>query len=302
MHDIDVVVLGAANIDLVFRVDKMPQEGETVASLSTATHPGGKGLNQAVAVARSATSTSFIGATGKDASGSLLREVLAAAGVGGAARFSDRPTGTAVITVDLEGRNTIVLSGGANDTMHELVPDDVEAISGASVLLMQLELNPMLALAAARVAAAANTTVVLNAAPMRAVPADLLPLIDVLIVNEHEARELAQSWGADPHSPDESAPLRFPVMLVTLGERGVDIVTEGRSPEHVEAIRSPVMDTTGAGDTFCGALVARLAEGCPLQNAVRYAVAAGALSVRRQGAASSIPTDNETRALLDGSP
>lgn len=298
MRDIEVVVLGAANLDLVYRVDRLPHEGETTSSLSTDTHPGGKGLNQAIAAARSGTSTAFIGATGPDAPGSLLRDVLTTAGVMGSPRESDQPTGTAIITVDHEGRNTIVLSGGANDTLGELQPGEIEAISSAAVLLLQLELDPDIALAAAEVATAANTRVVLNAAPMRAVPPAIIPLIDVLIVNEHEARELASAWEASAGSPDGSAPT-FPIMIVTLGERGVDVMVDGGASQHIDAIPSPVVDTTGAGDTFCGAFVAQLAAGHRLDDAVRYAVAAGALSVRRHGAASSIPQDADIRALLN---
>jgi ribokinase len=293
-----VVVLGSANIDTVYAVEALPREGETIHASGTATHAGGKGLNQAVAAARAGARVRFIGAIGPD--GGILRGVLRSAGVEDSARVVDEPSGSALITVDAAGRNTIVLDAGANGTLRALTDVERDAVAAADALLLQFEVPEEALLQAARAAAASGTTVVLNAAPMRAASAELLGLVDVLIVNEHEAAQADALWTGDAGTAEPLA-ARFPVVIVTLGEAGADVSGAAAAPSHHTAIASAVVDTTAAGDTFVGAFTARTADGAGTEDAVRYAVAAAALAVRKHGAAESIPTDAETRALLTAS-
>ena len=186
-HDATVVVLGSANLDIVFTVDRIPQPGETLLAESADRYAGGKGLNQAVAAARAGASTVFIGALGHDEDGAVLSEVLTAAGINqDLLRRSDRPTGQAFIVVDSAAENTIVVASGANGTVAELTAPDKIAIAAASVLLMQLELPMAVVVQAAEYARSVGTTVILNAAPAQQLPPALLCHLDFLVVNEHE--------------------------------------------------------------------------------------------------------------------
>jgi ribokinase len=280
-----VVVVGSANIDQVFRVERIPAPGETVLSTGFTTGLGGKGQNQAVAAARAGASTVFIAAVGDDAFGATIRVALAEDGV-----VTDRlrtvavPTGTALIAVDDGGENTIIVEAGANAVLDGLDAADVAAIAAAGVLVMQLEIPLATVIAAAGMARAAGTTVVLNAAPIRDLPTELLALLDILVVNEHEAAVLAGSG--------EVAALA-PVVIVTLGAAGAVVHARGEADVRVAAPVVSAVDATGAGDTFCGALAAALAERQSLEAATRFAVVAASLSVQRHGAVDSIPVRAE---------
>jgi ribokinase len=275
-----VLVVGSGNVDLVSQVERIPSPGETVLSTGFATHAGGKGNNQATAAARAGAHTTFIGAFGDDDNGARLRASLTASGVHTLVRTSAEPTGTAMITVARGGENAIVVNAGANADLTDLTADEREAIAAATIVLLQLEIPLATVVAAAR---AATGTVVLNAAPAQPLPRELLGEVDLLVVNEHEAEVLG---GADE--------LRtiVPRLVVTLGAEGAAVHTPGDTSvvagRHVD-----VVDTTGAGDTFCGALVAKLDEGAALHEAVRFATAAAALSVGRAGAVPAIPTREE---------
>lgn len=300
-----LVVLGSANLDHVHRVARIPAPGETVLALDHRTFPGGKGLNQAVAAARTAPGTAFITSLGHDAAGDELAGVLAEEPLELAARRTDERTGTAQITVDDRGENAIVVDSGANAALLDLTAEERTLIEGASALLLQLEIPVATVLEAAR-AGAART--ILNAAPIGPLPEELLAALDVLIVNEHEARELAADRGieaADDTALALALTALVPLVLVTLGSDGVVIAVRDREPVVAPAFRVEVVDTTGAGDTFCGAFSARLAEsgadlGDPeaLVPLVRWATAAAAISVTRPGAAVSAPTAAETEAFL----
>lgn len=281
------VVVGSANVDLVYRVDHLPAPGETILAGGAARHPGGKGNNQVIAIARAGAPAGFVAAMGADGDGDELLAVLDAAGVTTRVRRVAEPTGTALIVVDDEAENTIVVNSGANATLTALDHDDVAMISGAQVLLLQLEVPDSVVLAAARAARAAGTTVVLNAAPYRPLPDDLIELLDLLIVNEVEAAAV----GADVLA-------RIGAHIVTLGAAGAEVRDRGHDPVTVPAPKVEAVDTTGAGDTFCGALVAGLCEGRDLVESARFAVAASALAVQRPGAVSSIPMRPEIDAAL----
>ena len=284
-----VVIVGSANVDQVFRVTAIPAPGETVLSNGFSIALGGKGQNQAVAAARAGAQTAFIGALGDDAFGSSIREGLAADGVGAeGVRTADAPTGTALIAVDDAGENTIIVEAGAN-ALLELRETDATAIAAADVLVLQLEIPLAVVTAAARIARAGGTRVLLNAAPIRELPAELLENVDILVVNEHEGAFLAR---------DGDVAALAPIVIVTLGAAGAVAYERGSNEVRVAAPVVSAVDATGAGDTFCGALAARLAEGATLGESLRFAVAAASLSVQKHGAVPSIPARGEIDAAL----
>lgn len=298
-----VVVLGSANCDLVYNVESIPRPGETVLSTGHQTVPGGKGNNQAVAAARSGASTAFIVALGDDEGGRWLANAMREAGVSLAARHLEDPTGTAVISVSNDGENAIIVDAGANAKLTELTDDEKALIASASILLMQLEVPVPTVLEAARIAKTAETYVVLNAAPSHTLPDELIDAVDLLIVNEHEAATVAGT--GTPADPEESAralSARGPAVIVTLGGAGAIIAVEGQITVRIPGRKVAVVDTTGAGDTFCGALVTELRPWPvgpdDLEAAAIYATAAASLSVQQHGAVPSIPT----RALVTAIP
>lgn len=284
-----VVVVGSANVDQVLRVSRIPGPGETVLSSGLTTARGGKGQNQAVAAARAGADVTFLAALGADSFGALIREGLGADGVDTrAVRTAALPTGTALIAVDDRGENAIIVEAGANAA---LILDDTDRaiIASAAVVLVQLEIAQQTVLDAAQTAHRAGATVVLNAAPMRELPDDLLAALDVLIVNEHEAAQVHSA------RPSRALTELVPTVVVTLGGAGAVLSQRGKPDFRVAAPRVTVVDTTGAGDTFCGAFGAALVAGAGLGEAVRFAVAAGSLAVETAGAVPSIPF----RAAID---
>jgi ribokinase len=293
-----IAVVGSLNLDLVVRVPRLPGPGETVSGDEVFRNPGGKGANQAVAAARLGRGVAMVGCVGDDEAG---RELLASLEADGVDRSRVRvvdgvPTGTAFITVGEGGENQIVVSPGAN---ARLAPDDVAtagtALAAAAVTLLQLEIPLETVVAAAR---AAGGTVVLNPAPVRALPADLLGEVDVLVPNRVELAQLAP--GRVPATVEEAAELagRLPVraVVVTLGADGALVVEHGRA-RHVPAVPVRPVDTTAAGDAFCGGLADALAAGATLEDAARRAVRVAAAACLRQGAQASLPTPADLRAL-----
>lgn len=275
-----VVVVGSGNLDLVSQVERIPAPGETVLSTGFATHAGGKGNNQATAAARAGADTTFVGAFGDDEPGTRLRAGLAADGVTLLVRTVPEPTGTALIAVSATGENSIVVNPGANAALRDLTAEERAAVAGAGIVLLQLEIPLETVVDAVH---AATGTVVLNAAPAHPLPSAVLDEVDVLVVNEHEAALLG--------GPDHLL-TTVPALVITLGADGALIRTRADST-HVLGLPVDVVDTTGAGDTFCGALAARLDEGAGLTEATRFATTAAALSVRRAGAVPAIPTREE---------
>lgn len=303
------MVVGSANIDSVFTVSAIPTPGETVSSSARAEHPGGKGLNQAVAAARSGAVTTFIGSVGQDAG--VVTAALEESHVVTSLRRGAAPTGSAVVVVDAVGENAIVVHPGANADLVALEPAERRLVSGCRVLLLQLESPVAAVVEAASLARQHGATIVLNAAPTGAltpaIAVELLALVDVLVVNEHEAgdvesllsdrtpgREAAASIGsrADALAVAASLARSVPAVVVTLGGDGA-VVADLERGDHVAAPSVPVVDTTAAGDTFCGALAAELADGAELRAAVAHGVLAGSLAVQRAGAVSSIPWRSE---------
>lgn len=249
-----VCVVGSLNIDLVTRVARHPGPGETVRGDGLTRLPGGKGANQALAAARAGATTVLCGRIGAD--GITYRNGLAARGVdcAGVRVTAGGPTGHALIAVDERGENTIVVIAGANASMGVAeVEQHADDIAGAEVLLLQLEIPLPAVLRAAELAAAAHVRVIVNPSPWAVPPAELLAVADPLVVNEHEAAELSVADAC-----------------VTLGGRGARW-----GGLAVPAPDGPVVDTTGAGDSFAGALAAALANGADRATALRRAVAAG---------------------------
>ncbi|MGW4208122.1 ribokinase [Lentzea sp. NPDC004789] len=281
-----LLVLGSANADLVVEVGRRPGGGETVLGGDTVVLPGGKGANTAVAAARVGGSVALVGAVGGDGYGSLLRESLESSGVDTAlVKTSARPTGIAYITVTPDGENSIVVSPGANADVTE---SDVDALSfeGVQVLTCSLEVPLETVTHAIDVAAKAGVRTVLNLSPVAELPARTLEQLTVLIVNEHEAAQLAPGFADLLRLGPKSA-------VVTLGARGAAVVTDEGITEVPSIEVAEVVDTTGAGDAFAGALSARLADGDGLAAAARYAAKVAALSVTKAGAQPSYPTAAE---------
>ncbi|MFF9276297.1 ribokinase [Streptomyces griseosporeus] len=290
-----IVVLGSTNMDLVAYVAKAPRRGETVTGREFRTIPGGKGANQAVAAARAGATVSMIGAVGNDAFGSRLRSGLEHSGVNtDHLRTVEGPSGTAHIVVDDEGGNSIVVIPGANGTVDHLVPGDEGLIASADALLLQLEIPMAAVLAGARTARAHGVRTILTPAPARPLPPELLAGVDLLVPNEHEAAAL--TGVPDPFAAADALLAQVPEVVVTLGPAGCLYVTRGAEPLAVPAPPVTAVDSTGAGDTFAGALAVALAEERPVREALTWAAAAAALSVQREGASASMPYRSEIEA------
>ena len=285
------MVVGSANLDLVATVDHLPAPGETVLGRDYAEHPGGKGLNQAVAASRAGARTAFVGCLGTDAAGDVLHALLSEEGLDPYVVDVARPTGRALIAVDDGGENSIVVVPGANSCLTISVVDDHrDVIARADVVLCQLEVPLDAVEAALAIAKVGGATTVLNPAPAAALSRSLISLCDVVVPNQHE---VAQLGGA-------SALLDAGVstVVITLGARGLRIVTR-QDEFDIPPFVVRAVDTTGAGDAACGALAAALAEGLDIVTAARRASAAGALAATRQGAVPSLPRRSEIDALVN---
>jgi ribokinase len=289
-----IVVVGSANMDLVGLAERLPAPGETVLGDDFVMTPGGKGANQAIAAVRAGGRCTLLAAIGSDSFGVTINARLTASGVDTAhLRTTYGPSGVAVIMVDHSGENSILVSPGANRTFVDLTDTEAAVVADGDVLLCQQEIPARTVIEAARAARSGGTRVVLNAAPARELGPDLLELVDLLVVNEGEARALT-----GPGDPDMAALLaKVPRVVLTLGGAGAWYADrEGRS-ERVPPFPVEVHDTTAAGDAFTGALAVAWGEGRDLVDAVRWACAAGAACVRRVGAYPSLPMRADIEAL-----
>ncbi|MBL7255195.1 ribokinase [Paractinoplanes lichenicola] len=285
-----IVVAGSANMDLVGLAPRLPRPGETVLGDDFLMMPGGKGANQAIAATRAGGHTVFLGAIGSDAFGVNLNARLHGAGVDMQhVRTSYGASGVAVIMVDHQGENSILVAPGANNAFVGLTAAERAAIAAGDVLLCQQEIPVETVVAAARAARDGGTRMVLNAAPARALPEELLACIDLLVVNETEA--LAVTGGAEIDVPGLLA--LVPRVVLTQGGSGSRYADREGRDETVPAFHVEVTDTTAAGDAFTGALAVAWGEGRDLVEAVRWANAAGAACVRRMGASNALPTRDE---------
>lgn len=284
MTPVDVCVVGSANLDLVARATRLPGPGETVLGFNYAEHAGGKGLNQAVAAARSGASCAFVGALGHDPAGDRLAQVMSDDGIDASGvMLVDAPTGRAMILVDDAGENSIVVIPGANALVT------AGALPPAAVVLAQLEVPVPVVAAALQQARASGATTVLNPAPAAPLPPELLASVDVVVPNEHEREILG---GAEALLTAGCG-----AVVTTLGGDGVELVTVDGTT-HLPPFPVDVVDTTGAGDAFCGSLSARLALGDDLATAATWASAAGALATTIAGAVPAQPAAAAIAALL----
>lgn len=294
-----ITIVGSANIDLTFRAASLPRPGETVCGTAFYQGFGGKGANQAVAAARLGARVAFVGRVGADDFGKATREQLAREGIDVSHLLTDpdRPTGTAAILVDDAGENAIVGVPGAN---LGLTPDDIRDASDllreSAILLAPCETMIETILEAFRVARPAGRLCVLNPAPARELPDELLRLVDVCVPNETELRTIT---GRPTGSLDDVAAAAEVLLargvgtvIATLGPRGALVVGPG-TPAHVPGIPVAAVDTSGAGDAFCGALAAYLASGVSLLEAARQANRVAARSVMKPGTQASFPRRGE---------
>jgi ribokinase len=286
-----VAVVGSINEDVELLVLRTPRPGETLTAERTARRPGGKGANQAVAAARAGARVQMIGCVGDDPAGRRMLEDLRREGVDtqAVAALPDVPTGTAYITVTADGENTIVLERGAN---ARLSPEDLaahgDALAGAAVMLAQLEVPVETVTAAVRAARDAGVRPVVTLAPAQAVPDELLAGLDPMLVNEHEAGFLLGDSGDVGQDAEGSARRLLDLgprsVVITLGAAGAVVADAGGVWRGPAVTVDEVIDTTGAGDAFAGALAAALAAGASLADAVSAGMAAGAQAVGRAGA------------------
>jgi ribokinase len=300
MSHADVVVVGSLNADLVVSVPRLPGAGETVTGGVFARHGGGKGANQAVAAARAGAEVAMAGAVGADAFGDEALRELAAEGidVSAIARLDDEPTGVAAIVVDEAGENQIAVASGANAALNsETARAALERLLTAhpGVVLLGHEVPEAAVVAGAHAAAMAGWAIVLNPAPARPLPDEVVAAAPILTPNADEARRLAGEDDVEAAARALAAHTRAPV-LVTLGPDGALLV--GREIDRIPALEVDVVDTTGAGDAVNGALAAELAAGRPLRDAARFAIAAAALSTRTAGARAGMPRRDEVLAAL----
>ncbi|EKO3953649.1 ribokinase [Vibrio fluvialis] len=299
-----LVVLGSVNADHVLQVPSFPRPGETLHGRNYQVIPGGKGANQAVAAARLKADIGFIACVGDDSFGINIRESFRLDGmnISGVKMQPNCPTGIAMIQVSDSGENSICISAEANARLTaEAIEPDLARIREAKYLLMQLETPIDGIVKAAQVAKEARTNVILNPAPARELPDELLSCVDVITPNETEAEVLTGITVTD----DESAQLAadalhrkgIEIVMITLGAKGVWLSQNGRGT-LIPGFRVQATDTTAAGDTFNGALVTGLLEEMPLESAIKFAHAAAAISVTRFGAQTSIPNRAEVDAFL----
>lgn len=302
-----VVVVGSLSVDFVMRVPRRPEKGETLTGFDFNTFVGGKGNNQALAAARAGGKVSMVGCVGTDSYARTLAEKLQQSGVNTdhLIRRAEVGTGIANIYVDPQGDNSIVIIPQANATLNEQVLKDANAtICGAGILMLQLECPIETSTSAAQMARAAGVKVMLNPAPAPPsgdLPAELWKSIDILVPNQTEAEILTGIKCTDVASAEKAARALqakgAQEVILTLGEDGAFILDANGGTAHIPAFKIDPIDTTAAGDAFCGACAASLAAGMSLQDAVRIGCAAGALATTKAGAEPSLPSLEEIEKL-----
>jgi ribokinase len=300
-----ILVFGSINMDLVARTPRLPAPGETLIGHTFFTAPGGKGANQAVACARLGAATKMIGRVGDDVFGPTLRDGLRDYGVDvSGVVTTPGPSGVAVIAVDDRAENDIIVIPGANGAVDSTDVARLEsALDGATILMLQLEIPLDGVVAAARAAHRRGLTVILDPAPARPLPPELYTLTDFLTPNESEAALLVGFAASDS---DESVERAANVLLergamhviIKLGSRGA-YVAGAEGGRMYPAFKVEAVDTVAAGDAFNGGLAAALDQGLPFDTAIRWGLAAGALSVTKAGAQSSMPGGKEVLAMIE---
>lgn len=300
-----IVVFGSINMDLVARTPRLPAPGETITGQSFQTFPGGKGANQAVACARLGAKTLMVGRVGGDVFGGTLKAELEAAGVDHTNVEVDAQvsSGVALIAVEDSAENIIIVIPGANGQVNEKDLLRLESVLKKSkILLLQLEIPLEMVVAAAKIAKENNVKVILDPAPAQALPEELYRLINIITPNESEAALLV----GFPVESQEDASRAVKVLkergvghsIIKMGSKGAFAKINGKE-EFFEAFPVTAVDTVAAGDAFNGALAVALSEEKSIDEAIRWGMAGGALSVTKEGAQPAMPTRNELLAILE---
>jgi ribokinase len=298
-----ILVIGSTNVDLITKVERFPLAGETILGKFFVQAMGGKGANQALAAHRAGGDVGFVTCIGTDPNGVNALQYYTAEGldVSGVLRVDQAPTGTAVILVNDEGENIIVITPGANDKLSPLDVSKLESeISKSSMVMLQMEIPMETVMKTCEIAQAHNVPVLLNVAPARPINHDLIRMVEILVVNETEIEAICGRQIADAGGDalmDDLLLKGTRTVILTLGKKGCIVKTKSFR-YHIPAFDVNPVDTTAAGDTFCGALVARLGKGESIVDAVKFATAAAAICVTRIGAQPSIPKEEEVSAFL----
>jgi ribokinase len=305
-----IIVVGSINLDLVASVQRMPREGETVFGGDFATYPGGKGANQAVAAARLGAKVALIGNLGNDGFAEQLRTALVAEGVlTHCVKNVPGPSGAAMILVSAEGHNSIVVIPGANDKLDiENLEDFTEELRDASIILAQLEIPLATVERLAELAAEFNVPFILDPAPARELPNELLRRVTWLTPNESETQTLLASMGitlVEPVDPPVAAHHLLVAgvrnVILKLGAKGVFLAGADVTPSYISSFKVDPIDTTAAGDAFNGGFACALSDGMQPIDAARFANAVAAIAVSRAGAQPSMPLRSEVENLMDKS-
>jgi ribokinase len=300
-----VLIVGSLNIDIVTYLEKMPEPGETVVGDRLETFPGGKGLNQAVAAARAGGEVVMVGVLGNDSHSNMLKQVMLTEKINSDyVRKVVGASGTAIIEVDKSGRNRIIVIAGANSELkaNDLKPEILTKITKRQVLLSQLESPISELFSIFQAAKNSNFFTILNPAPARKLEMKFIQLIDLLVPNQFEAEFLTGIKVTDTDSAfsagKELISQGVKSVLITMGKAGSVLITKDGG-ELFSSFKVHAIDTTAAGDAFCGAIAVALSEEFDLKTAIRFASAAGALSVQIEGATTSMPTRQEIEKLME---
>ncbi|KMS98146.1 hypothetical protein BVRB_4g095330 [Beta vulgaris subsp. vulgaris] len=303
-----LVVVGSANADIYVEIDRLPKEGETISAKSGETLAGGKGANQAVCGSKLSYPTYFVGQVGEDAHGKLITEALKGGGVylDYLRNVSGAPTGHAVVMLQSDGQNSIIIVGGANMNCwpQKICDEDLEVVKNAGIVLLQREIPDSVNIQVAKAARTAGVPVILDAGGMDApLPRELLKFVDILSPNESELSRLTgmrtETFEQISQAVSKCYEMGVKQVLVKLGDKGSALFVEGEEPFKQAIISAPkVLDTTGAGDTFTAAFAVALVESKSKQECLKFAAAAASLCVQVKGAIPSMPNRESVLNLL----
>lgn len=300
----NIVVVGSSNVDMIAKVKHLPKPGETVGQATFSQAFGGKGANQAVAAKRAGGQINFITCLGNDVLGQNMLQALTSEGINTDHVFIDQknPTGIALILVDEQGENSIAVAPGANNTLTPALIDEARfVISGSDFVLLQMEIPLETVIYVLEFASSLGKKVLLNPAPAYELDEKLFKRLHILVMNEAEAETMTgikvRTKNEAVLAADEVLKKGTEIAIITLGEKGVYYATK-RERKWIEAYRVQAIDTTAAGDIFCGTLAAALHKNHKLTEALKFASAAAAISVTKMGAQPSAPTEQEIKAFL----
>jgi ribokinase len=301
----DIVVVGSLNMDMVIKVEKRPRTGETILGKDFFMSPGGKGANQAYAASLLGGSVSMIGCIGSDIFGDSLKNHLDKGGVDTSyiKRVEKKSSGMAFITLEKDGNNSIIVAPGANaEVTPEMIQEREEVLANAKLLIVQLEIPFLSVYEAVKIAKKYNVPVLLDPAPAQQLPSELLQHIDYITPNETEIFQLTGIEVTDTKTA-QVASIKLiekgvKTVFVKMGEKGVTVVNSNRS-SYIEGHKVQAVDTTGAGDSFAGAVGVALVQGMDVWTAAYYGNAVAAITVTRKGAQNAMPTKDEVQKFLE---